>query len=207
MVLGFPSYSVKFYRPGFYKLVRYNRPLVPHLPGDLNSLDDGDRGEEGKFSQALSRARSVVTQVIICNDWQYFFTGTIDGSKFDRYNLSSFYKAFSQWIRDQNKKYRIKIQYLFIPELHKDGAWHLHGVIRGIPDYLTQPFIPGFHPRKLIEHNFINWPGYSAKFGFCSLAPIRDLIAVGFYITKYILKTWSLLYQTLDPTLIIAVLV
>lgn len=77
---------------------------------------------------------------------------------------------------------------MFIPELHKDGAWHMHSVISGIPDSLLSPFIAGIHPRKLVDNGFLNWPGYSEKFGFCSLAPIRDPIAVGFYVTKYISK-------------------
>lgn len=185
-----PNYSVKFYRDGFYKLVRYNRPLVPHLPGDFDPLDDGheDRGQEGKFSQSLSRARSVITQVVICNDWQYFATFTIDRSKYDRYNLPAFYKAFTQWIRDQRKKYGIKLQYAFVPELHEDGAWHLHGVVRGLPDDMVCPFVRGFHPKKLVDGGFLNWPAYANKFGFCSLAPIRDPVAVGFYVTKYISK-------------------
>lgn len=67
-----PNYSVKFYRDGFYKLVRFNRPLVPHLIEDRAGERDSDSFPDGKFSQAVSRARSVVSQVVLCNDWDYF---------------------------------------------------------------------------------------------------------------------------------------
>lgn len=183
---GCPSYSVKYYREGFYKLIRFKHPLMPHVPPQREQ----DRPEacEGKFSQAYARARSVVFQLAICNDWDYFFTGTIDKDKFDRYDLGKFYKAFSQWIRDQSKKYGCKIQYVFVPELHKDGAYHLHGFLRGVPEDRLSPFIKGLHPAFLVDNNYVNWTDYQKKFGFCSLSPIQDLVAAAFYITKYISK-------------------
>lgn len=182
-----PSYGVKYYRDGFYKLIRYNHNFSPKLPSDPGE-DKKDRGEGGKLSQARSRARSVVIQIGICNEWDYFFTGTIDSRLCDRYDLSSFYKSFSQWIRDERKRKNCKIEFLFIPEKHKDGAWHLHGFIRGLPAADIAPFVPGIHPQKLIENGFLNWGAYARKFGFCSLAPIRDVVGAAFYVTKYISK-------------------
>ena len=131
----YPNYSVKFYREGFYKLVRFKRPLMPHLPPQRVGEKSSDF--EGKFSQAYSRARSVVFQLALCNDWDYFITCTIDGAKYDRYDLKKFYTDFSQWIRDFRKKYSCRIEYFFVPELHENGAWHLHGMIRGIPDSMS----------------------------------------------------------------------
>lgn len=184
-----PLYSVKYYREGFYKLIRFNNALTPRLPSDGVSVEDrGEDDNSGKLSQALSRARSVVFQLALCNDWDFFFTGTIDGVKFNRYDLNSFYSVFSQWVRDQRKKYDCRIQYVLIPEMHKDGAWHLHGLVRGIPDFMVCDFVSGFHPQELIDKGFKNWPLYSEKFGFCSLAPIRDIVGCAHYVTKYITK-------------------
>lgn len=185
-----PNYSVKFYRDGLYKLVRFHRSLVPHLPDDSSVVgrDREDKASDEKFLSALSRARSVVLQIALCNEWDYFFTGTLDAAKWDRHSLDTFYAAFSQWIRDQRKKYSCKIQYCFIPELHKDGAWHIHGFLRGLPESQLMPFVRGVHPLKLVEHGFLNWPGYERKFGFCSLGRIRDGIGAAFYVTKYITK-------------------
>lgn len=184
-----PSYSVKYYRDGFYKLIRFNGCCAPRLPDDSDLTENREeQSSSGKLSQALSRARSVVFQLALCNDWDYFFTGTIDRTKFNRYDLSVFYAAFSQWIRDQRKKYSCRIQYVLIPEMHKDGAWHLHGFVRGIPCSMISDFVPGVHPQALIDSGFKNWPAYSDKFGFCSLASIQDAVGCAHYVTKYITK-------------------
>lgn len=181
-----PNYGIKYYRQGFYKLIRYNRSYMPHLPPERSS--EPSEASEGKFAQAYSRARSVVLQLGLCNDWQYFITCTVDPEKFDRYDLAGFYKAFSQWLRDQSKKYGSKIEYFFVPELHKDGAIHLHGMIRGLPDDVLCFFIRGLHPLDLVENGFLNWPAYQKKFGFCSLGKIKDPVKAVFYICKYISK-------------------
>lgn len=185
-----PTYGVKFFREGYYKLIRYHRPLMSRLPSERPSdaRDDMDVSQDGRFASAISRARSVVFQLAFCNDWDYFFTGTIDRTKYDRHDLGTYYKALSQWVRDQSKKYHCKIQYVFVPELHKDGAWHIHGFVRGIPQDCLSSFVRGIHPRDLVEGNYRNWPAYQQKFGFCSLAIIDDLELKANYLVKYITK-------------------
>ena len=67
-----PSYSVKYYRDGFYKLIRFNGGLAPRLPDDSDLTENREeQSSSGKLSQALSRARSVVFQLALCNDWYY----------------------------------------------------------------------------------------------------------------------------------------
>lgn len=182
-----PTYSIKYFRPGMYKVVKFHRGFAPHLPSDREVL--GEREEEGgKYSQSISRAKSVIYQVAICNDWEWFVSFTIDPKKYDRYSFKPFYEKFTQWLRDYRKKYGCKIEYLLVPEQHKDGAWHMHGLMRGIPaDHLSQ-FVPGIHPQKLIDKGYMNWGRCGAKFGFCSLGPIGDPLKVAGYVTKYITK-------------------
>lgn len=185
--VGSPTYSVKYYREGLYKLIKFKNGLCPRLPDDSKVLDD-DRGEEGKFSQSISRAKSVIYQVAVCNDWEWFVTFTIDPNKFDRYDFRPFYKVFTQWIRDYRKKYGCRIEYILIPEQHQDGAWHMHGLMRGIPADHVSKFIPGIHPQKLVDKDYRNWGRAGARFGFCSMDFIHDPMKVAGYVTKYITK-------------------
>ena len=185
---GNPIYSVKYYRDGVYKLVKFPGGLRMRLPKDGLEGETSGMSEEGKCDAAISRAKSVIYQVAVCNDWDYFCTFTLSPEKFDRYDFRPFYAKFSQWVRDYRKHYGCKVEYLLIPEQHEDGAWHMHGLMRGIPQDHLSRFMHGIHPEKLVEGDYLNWGRCGNKFGFCSLAPIRDVMAVAGYVTKYITK-------------------
>lgn len=65
-----------------------------------------------------------------------------------------------------------------IPEQHKNGAWHMHGLVAGI-----SPASLEFN-----ENGYLDWPAYRRRFGFVSLSHIRDPIACARYISKYVSK-------------------
>lgn len=190
-----PRYSIHRYREDLFKVVKFN--------GDRSSIKvhlDEYEHYEYKLDPAFSRARAMVLQYALCNEWQWFFTGTIDKAKFDRTDLDAYYKSLSQWIRDERKRTNSQISFLLIPEQHKKtkGTWHIHGMIGNLPDSETERFtkntcIPGRRrvPRKLIEGGYFNWPRYMEKFGFCSLGKIRDPIATAYYVSKYVSKDMS----------------
>lgn len=176
-----PCYSIFFYRDGFYKIVHFKSVGVGGI-----CLKDKE-SNDSKLSNNISRARSMVLQYGICNDWDYFFTGTIDKNKFNRYSIEVFSNNFTQWMRNQRKKFNSPFSYLLIPERHKKGAWHIHGMLSGIPQSELQSFSDSA-PVSLRSGGFLNWSAYQERYGFCSLAPVRDGVAASFYILKYIGK-------------------
>lgn len=131
-----------------------------------------------KLEESIIRTRSKIFELVFCNPWELFITLTIDGSKYDRYNLKRYHKDLSQWLRDYNKKYAIKIKYLLIPEMHEDGAWHMHGFLMGLP----------IEHLEYNENGYLDWFAYKEKFGYCSIDKIRNHEAVSKYVTKYISK-------------------
>ena len=185
-----PSSNLVQFSDNLYKIVHFRNPLR-RVKGS-QEVDRFRKGNERKTDQAISRAKRVVLENALCNDWDWFATFTLNPEKYDRYNLDKFYKDFSQWIRDQRKKTGCKIKYLLIPEAHKDGAWHMHGLLRGVPDTVSfrtlrrQGF---FVPNKLVWNDYYNWLGFADKFGYCSLGRIRNAEGAGFYVTKYIGKS------------------
>lgn len=132
---------------------------------------------KGKLSNNIARTRSKIREYALCNEWKYFATLTIDPAKFDRYNLSAFQKALSEYLHNYNRN-GVKVRYLLIPEFHKDGAIHMHGLLSEIPE--KDLFVN--------DNGYLDWAPYSQKFGFISLGEIKDNIAVAYYITKYITK-------------------
>ena len=146
---------------------------------------------EEKLCNNLSRAKSKVQELALCNDWQYFFTATIDPTKYNRDDLPKFRKDFTRFCRE---KYVAKIDYLLIPERHAKGGWHMHGFLSGIPPELLREFtlqecLPVALLKKLQQGKKIyDWSGYRNKFGFCVLEPVESPTAAAFYVTKYVTK-------------------
>ena len=70
---------------------------------------------------------------LACNNkpWDYFVTFTFNSDKVDRYNFSEVSKKLSKWIDNIKQKYGCKdMGYIIVPEKHKDGAWHFHGLFK-----------------------------------------------------------------------------
>lgn len=185
-------HTIYRYTDQIYKIVQFYdvRPLPgPKAPAQHH---------EEKLEQSLSRARRVVLEKALCNPWDWFCTFTIAPDKADRNDLEGFWKRFSQFLRDQRKKFP-GLAYLLVPEKHRDGAWHCHGLLVGLPDSELLSFDQmdkdGFRlpsgkrlPRSLRDSEYMNWSAYSRKFGFCSLGRIKCPEAAAFYVCKYIQK-------------------
>lgn len=189
-----PDYVIHRYTDAIYKVVNFKNPrfrLAPPVREEKAKYDF-------KLDSSLSRARRVVLELALCNEWAYFCTFTLDKEKYKRDDLPKFHKDMTQYCADLRKKYKkmgydFPIRFVFVPEEHeKYGAWHMHGLISDITPVLTS-FADLRQqgkrvPDNLVKGGFFDWPDYSKKFGFCSLGKIRNKVATAFYVTKYITK-------------------
>lgn len=147
-----------------------------------------------KLLNNLARAKQKILEISLCNDFDLFATFTIDRKKYNRYDLEKYHKAFSQFIRNFNRNHKTNIKYLLVPERHKDGAWHEHGFIQGLPiDMLTQYNLGDRMNKSLADKVkkgdvVYKWAAYAKSFGFCALEKIRSRENAGYYMTKYITK-------------------
>lgn len=124
---------------------------------------------------SLSRTKRNIRELALCNDFEYFATFTVNSEKCDRYTLND--------VQDKIKKILHKIKrknkdfaFLIITEKHKDGAFHFHGLIKGINDlYLNDN---GYYSSYI----------FSNELGFNSFSKILDYTKCCNYITKYITK-------------------
>lgn len=185
------SYNIYRYTDSIYKIVHFRNPRVfvgsekPRKDKPASSLDE-------KLDASISRAKRIILEYALCNSWEWFGTFTLDKTKYDRYNLAKFYKDFTQWIRDQRKKFKTPIRYILIPEMHQDGAWHMHGLLAGVPDLRTFSSlrVDGWNvPDRVVDGGYSCWLGFHRKFGFCSLGALRNPVACGFYVSKYVGKS------------------
>lgn len=133
---------------------------------------------ENKLENNLSRAKSRIFEYAMCNDFEYFVTLTLDPKKYNRHDLKKFVKDLGKMIQNHFNRKNIFFKYLLIPEQHKDGSWHMHGLFTDIPRELL----------SINQNGYLDFPLYSDKFGYCSLSKIKDKIKCASYITKYVSK-------------------
>lgn len=173
-----------------YKVLNINFALnsnvdKPKKFNEKNSIN------EIKLDNNISRAKSRVKELGLCNIWEYFATITLDKTKYDRYDLKKFKIDLSRYINNLKYNNNININYILIPEQHQDGAWHMHGFFSGIPDEYMTKFDKRKKLPKYILENYEttkNFPKMSDKFGFVSFDLIKDQEKAVNYILKYITK-------------------
>lgn len=95
--------------------------------GRGGALIDTDVRAAANLERAKRRARIAVADYARCNPMKYFITFTLSASKVDRYDIDGVMRTASRWL--DNRVRRHGLQYVLVPELHKDGAIHFHGLV------------------------------------------------------------------------------
>jgi hypothetical protein len=208
MAVGLEKYkhnfiTVKRYGDSYVRVVLHKVMRERGLEDDSASpVDRSPCANDEKLAANISRAKGEIEELVACNPWEYFITLTLDPQKYDRHDLNKFRSDFARFIRHYNEgrnpeKQVLKVQYLLIPEQHKDGAWHMHGFIMGLPLHHFRAFtlgekLPNYIRSKLLRGQSVyEWEPYRAKFGFCDFEPVRDLPKCANYVKKYITKDLS----------------
>ena len=178
------------------RLVRFRR-CNPHTAKEKRPPQPYSEAEraEMRLRGSISRTKRRIYEISACNKWTWFFTGTLDGEKCDRDDLNGTFKRLSQFIRDYRKKQDgERVTYLIVPERHKSGAWHFHGLINGLSAAELHKFsasenIP-LRLKKTIKGgtDVYTWKDYEKRFGWATFTAVRSHAAVAAYVTKYITK-------------------
>lgn len=185
--------EIKKYTDGYYRLVVYKTDKVFEFP-DREKQEENVNDE--KLENNISRARSTIFEIAMCNDWQFFVTLTLSPKKYDRYNLEKFRKDLARFIKDYNYNHGLQIKYMLVPEQHQDGAWHMHGFIKGLSERECEAFriqFPNKLPKYIVDklregQEVFNWIQFADKFGYTILEPVRSKEAASNYVMKYISK-------------------
>lgn len=154
------------------------------------------RPDDERFRSSLSRAKSRVFELAMCNEFTHFCTFTQDKTKRDRFDLSEFRKDFAMLVRNLNRTRTEdeKIKYLLIPEEHKKGGWHMHGLLMGLNDTDLREFkLTERLPRAIKSQlekgeKVFDWTRYRKAFGYFTCTEVKSGIACSKYVTKYISK-------------------
>jgi hypothetical protein len=160
------------------------------LPWEEGVVSCGEKpGENVRLEENIRRTKRRIREYVLCNPFDMWVTFTLDPKKYNRYDLEKFYSDFAHFMRnyrsrraiqDYEKKTGIRLGYLIVPEQHKDGAWHMHGVLMGLPVSHLTPFSKehpgsGWIMKEVAKGRALyDWERYTAKFGFCNVEFIQD---------------------------------
>lgn len=199
---------------GRYRIAYYPNGEVPFKHTFLKRKDDESEYSKKRFDEAykkleqkvnekklsnnIIRAKTNVTDICLCNDFEYFCTFEFRGTDtVDRYDLKQCYKLLRKFFNNYKTRYAPDFKYLIIPELHpKTGAIHFHGVCAGFSSGdLTIPETIQCRDKRTGElkqipnkKHYMRWDRYTKALGYFDCSRIRSRNAVAFYITKYVTK-------------------
>ncbi|KXT62806.1 hypothetical protein LACDD01_00381 [Lactococcus sp. DD01] len=171
------------------KLNRENRiraPAEQNISKLISKRIEDDERRKQRILEQAYRIKRKIKYYCQANDFDLFWTLTLNDEKVNAKNYEYSRKNLQAWLKYQREKYG-KFDFLFLPELHKSGRIHFHGVTGG----LYPPLIESRYPRsnRLIKksglqiYNAGNW-----KNGFSTVSKIQDRKKSANYITKYITK-------------------
>lgn len=150
---------------------------------DKEVVHDGSAVEK-KEVENQARAIQNIYDLARGVKWDWFITLTFSSENVDRFNYSACSELvlkFTQSLRWYNCKY------LIIPEQHKKGSWHFHGLVKGeLPVKIAKSAKTG---KTLIDNNGrLVYNVVNFKVGFTTATKIGDSDRAVSYLTKYLTK-------------------
>lgn len=174
------------------EIIKYggNMQRAPNEKDESNNharmdIDDEEYKERQAMEQAY-RIKRKIKYYCLANNFDLFWTLTLNDKKVNAMNYEYSRKRLQSWLKYMRETYG-RFGFLFVPELHKSGRIHFHGVTQGF----SPPLIEARYPnnKRLIKKNGIqiyNAPKW--KNGFSTVSMIQDREKASSYITKYITK-------------------
>lgn len=144
--------------------------------------DGATQNQRDFLSEAKRRAIRKCRDLGVCNpDLNIFATFTLDGAKIYRYDYKQIIKSLNVWL--DNRVRREGLKYLIVPELHKDGAIHFHGLLN---DKLSRVNSGVKHHGKVV-YNLPEWTlGFTTAQRITGADCVRKTTE---YVLKYITKS------------------
>lgn len=180
--------KIKKYSDGSEYLSNYSFLIPVGLPR-ISNIERINKSDKIKSSyKSLYRSKSKLIDLAIENGpWDYFITLTFSSDKVDRFNYEDVSSSFTKWV-DLVKHSNKDFAYVATTECHKNGGYHIHGLIKNVPNLkLTRALNKA--GRGLVKNGSPIYYIDNFKYGFTNLSKIKNQEAVSVYISKYMTKS------------------
>lgn len=145
---------------------------------DDSIVEDSEKNHSACIVRSLRRTKQSIYTVARANDWQFFATFTLSDSTY-RYDFLKSCKKLRTWFSNFKQRTCNDLEYIVVPEFHKDGAVHFHALLQ------SSTLISLLKTRWCDRSKFY-LPSYSL--GISELEKVKDRYRVSNYICKYITK-------------------
>ena len=172
--------KLQIYPNGYCKLTACSDPIFvpPGLERVGNSADKknvdklvSDEDElaysANSRSDNIRRARQMIFNICMLNDFSHFVTWTLDPGKVDRFDDLAVKSKFQNFL--SNSVQRKDLVYLFVPERHKSGAVHFHGLIKGNYNMIESGTVAVRERKKPVKL------ATAKRFGWTVLGPVYNV--------------------------------
>jgi hypothetical protein len=181
--------KVKEYPDGTKKAYVYKEPYPKDellrekklISSSYFEKDDESIEQDKLHSEHMNmvRTRNQIKDYVLSNDFNMFWTLTFDT---DRETDQICFNKLSNWLKYMKTKFGL-FEYIFIPERHKDGCLHFHGVTGRFKGSMVDS---GVRYKGVKIYNCNDW-----NYGFSTVSMVRSKKKTSSYITKYIIKSLS----------------
>lgn len=199
------NFKIIKYPNGQIQLRYYQNPIILGVSktekqeiniSSLISMKEIEEKHTRTIKESVRRTLNTLQDLSRSNEWEWFLTFTFAKTKVDRYDYKQCMKKLSKWLNNIKTRHAPSLQYLIVPEQHKSGAWHFHGLLKGIPPnqlqiainhnihskYYRTPLRTTYPDGKFIY----NVTSYSL--GWTTATRIEDTFRASNYILKYVTK-------------------
>lgn len=180
--------TIKIYSNGTEKIKKTSfSNMKGHALGGMHNGKYSIEKLEEKSREYLKKVKTnIIDLAFNYSKWEYFITLTFDFRDKGEYSHEKAIDLLSKWI-DNQKHQNKNMTYLIVPEFHKSGRLHFHGLIANVPKW---KFSEARTPKgRLIKQNGIqiyNLDNYNL--GFTTISEIQSQEKVSNYISKYATK-------------------
>jgi len=181
--------KIKTYKNGEEKITYHSYDSLKGLPSKKKSGGLSEEEKEYQRYKNLYKSKQNIIDLAYENSietpWEYFVTLTFDDKKVNAKNYDYVVQKLSNWL-DTIRRKNTSMRYILVPELHKSGRVHFHGIFKNVPNWELEK---ARHNGRLIKKHGIqiyNLTNY--KYGFTTVSKVQNMEAVSVYISKYMTK-------------------
>lgn len=175
-------YNIKVfnYPNGMQKIIHYSFLVSVGNEKPFTSKKGSNDLKKFWRSTYLNRVRSKIFDYALSNKFEYFITLTFNPEIVNSFDYLEVSNALKKWLNNQRHKCP-NMGYLLVPELHKSGRIHFHGLVFGVDRWTLVN--SGRRSKGDIIYNLADY-----NLGFTTITLIKDDTAVSNYVSKYVTK-------------------